>query len=334
MLVAKKSTLPQAMALLGEVLRTPTLPEDEFERLREERRETLEKAKTDPAALASRTLGRKLSPKYDADDPRYLPTIDESLDRLNAVTVQQVRDLYTKQLGGTHGELSVVGDFDVDPFVTQMKAILSNWSSDVPYKHVDRKAEAVTGEKVVILTPDKANAIYAAGLMFAQDDKHPDLAALEMGNFLLGGGTLASRLGTRVRQKEGLSYGVRSSFDASSIDPVSQISIQAICNPANIGKVDTAINEEVNKFLEEGVTAKELEDGKKAILEQYKLSRTRDGQLVGMLAENLRAGRDFSYYADLDKKIAALTPEQIRDAYRKHLAVGKLVVIHAGDFKQ
>jgi len=76
----------------------------------------------------------------------------------------------------------------------------------------------VGGEKIVIETPDKANAFYFAGQALAIKDSEPGYAPLEVANFLFGGGTLASRLGTRVRQKDGLSYGVASRFTADALD--------------------------------------------------------------------------------------------------------------------
>ena len=74
-----------------------------------------------------------------------------------------------------------------------------------------------------ILTPDKANAEFLAGLAFPLKETDPDYAALRLGNFIFGGGTLSSRLGNRIRQKEGLSYGVTSSLTASPRDPVATL---------------------------------------------------------------------------------------------------------------
>ena len=85
-----------------------------------------------------------------------------------------------------------------------------------------------------------------------------------LGNFIFGGSSLSSRLGDRVRQKEGLSYGVGSGFTAGTEDKVGRLSINAICNPANIGKVETAVLEELERLLKDGVTADELDKAKQA----------------------------------------------------------------------
>ncbi len=69
--------------------------------------------------------------------------------------------LYQKQLGATVGELAIVGDFDPEPTLAQVREILKDWKSDVPVKRIDRAAPAdVKGVKEDILTPDKANAVF------------------------------------------------------------------------------------------------------------------------------------------------------------------------------
>ena len=156
----------------------------------------------------------------------------------------------------------------------------------------------MTGSREEILTPDKANATYLAGLAFALTESDPDFAALRIGNFILGGGTLSSRLGNRIRQKEGLSYGVTSGFSASSRDPVATFTVNAITNPGNIDRVDKAVFEELEKFLADGPSLEELDDAKQAYLEAQKVGRTSDAGIAGQIVSNLQLGRGFSYAAE------------------------------------
>ena len=186
--------------------------------------------------------------------------------------------VYEKQLGATSGELAVVGDFEPEPTLAQIRSILKDWKSDVPIKRIERKvAGDVAGAKEEIRTPDKANAVFLAGLAFPLMETDPDYAALRLGNFLFGGGALSSRLGNRIRQKEGLSYGVSSSFSASSRDPVASFTINAITNPENIERVAKAVTEELEVFLRDGPSEAELNDAKKAYLE----SRRSDARPTG-----------------------------------------------------
>src|SRR5262249_46233174 len=158
----------------------------------------------------------------------------------------------------------------------------------------------------------------------------PDYPALDMANFILGGGSLSSRLGNRVRQKEGLSYGVGSGFSADSKDKSARFLIFAICNPTNIDKVDKAIAEELDKFIKDGVAADEVNEGKKAYLEQRKVMRSQDSSLASLLTDGLYEGRTFAYHADLEQKVTDLTPEAVTSVIRKSLAPKKLVIVRAG----
>src|SRR5262249_49748270 len=152
---------------------------------------------------------------------------------------------------------------------------------------------------------------------FTLRESDPDYPALQLGNFILGGGTLSSRLGDRIRQKEGLSYGVTSSLTASTRDPGASLTINAITNPANIDKVEKAAFEELTRFITDGPTEAELADAKKAYLEAQKVGRTGDAAIAGQLVTNLDLGRTFAHTAEREKQILALTPADVTAAFRK-----------------
>jgi zinc protease len=237
-------------------------------------------------------------------------------------------------LSGAHAELGIVGDFDSAGTVKLVKEILAGWDSKVPYERVDRKvAEHAGGSKENIITPDKSNAEYLAGVAFPLSDSDPDYPALRIGNFIFGGSTLSSRLGDRIRQKDGLSYGATSGFMASSRDPVASFTVTVSTNPANIEKVTAAVREELDRFLADGPTEKEVADAKQAYVESQKVGRTADGAIAAQIVSNLNTGRTFAFTAEQEKAILALTPAQVAKAFRKYIDPAKLVVIRAGDFK-
>jgi zinc protease len=337
-LEAKKKNFPEVVALLKEVLRSPSFPADEFDVLKRENLAFLKQNRSEPTALAFFALRRTLNP-YAKDDVRYVPTIDEVIANIEAVTLEQVKQLYSKQLNGQASTLVLVGDFadGDDPakvkFVAELEALLKDWKSETPYQRIAKPARTdLKGERQVILTPDKKNAVYIAGEKLALTDSDPDYPTIEVANFLFGGGTLSSRLGNRIRQKEGLSYGAASGFNADAKDKNGSFTIRAICNPESIDKVDKAVAEELEMILKDGVTAGELEEAKKSYLLARKVRRSNDGQLAALLGDGLENDRTFAYHADLEKKIAALTPEVVNAAIKKYWDPKKLVIIRAGDF--
>ena len=331
---AKRATLPEAIRLLGEVLRDPAFPADELEQMRAQSLAGLAQMQSEPQMLAGVALGRALS-DYPKGDVRYARTVEENIADLKAVSLDDVKTLWRDQLAAASGEVVIVGDFDSEAAVAEVREALAGWKSTTPYERIDRTVKAdVTGAKDDILTPDKANAVFTAGLAFPLDDDSPDEVALEIGNFILGGGALSSRLGDRIRQKEGLSYGVTSSVSVPSRGDDARFTINAITNPANIDAVEAAALEELKRFLQSGPSEQELSDAKTAWLEARKTGRSSDGSIAGQLAANLDLGRTFARVAEDEKRVEALTPRQVQDAFRRHIDPDKLIIIRAGDFKK
>ena len=255
------------------------------------------------------------------------------MERLQHVTYEQVAQLYHEYLGSQAGELTIVGDFDPDPCLASLKETLSAWKAAKPYERIAMSVVGgVSANRQSIETPDKANATYSAGLIFPLRDDDADYPALVMGNFILGSGALSSRLGDRIRQKDGLSYGVSSSLTASAWDPRAELAITAICNPHNMSRLETAAREELDRLLRDGVTKEELEQAKQGYLQARQVGRTSDQALTSVLSNLRQLNRTMTYEAELDQKIEALTPETVGAALRKHIDAQKLSVVVAGDF--
>jgi zinc protease len=328
----KKPNLAATLKLVAEMLREPAFPETEFTLLKNKKLESLVNRKTDPAALAVNAVQRKLQ-DYPKDNIRYVPTVDEAIDRLKQSTVDKVKEIFEKQVAAQAGELAAVGDFDPSVVTTGLEPALVGWKSDIAYKRIDRPAKPVLkGETIKIETPDKANAVYFAALTYPMTDSDPDYPALEMGNYLLGEAPLASRLSNRVRGEKGLSYGIGSNVQAHAVDKAAAFNIFAITNPINMGKVDGLITEEVEKFLKDGVSLEELDGGKKAFLDARKVERSDDGALAAELANGLFVGRTFQFVADQERKIETLSPADVSRAFGKFLDPKKLVIVQSGDF--
>jgi zinc protease len=329
---AKHETLPEVLGLLRQVLREPLLPADQFELLKRERIAAMEEAQTEPAMLAPRALQRALNP-YPPDDIRYVPTTEESLERMRKVTYEQVAALYHDYLGSQDGELTIVGDFDPAPCLASLKGTLTGWMAAKPYARITMPLAGVPGGgRQSIDTPEKANATYNAGLIFPLRDDAPDYPALVLGNYILGVSTLSSRLGDRIRQKDGLTYGVSSSLTASAWEERATLSITAICNPQNMTHLEKDVQEELNRLVSDGVTPEELARAKSGYLQSREVGRTSDPALAGILTSLRELNRTMTYEADIDQKIEALTPEMVGAALRKYVNAKKLTVVVAGDF--
>ncbi len=332
-ILCRKDAVNGVLELLHEVLHEPAFSSEELEIIKRQSKDLLEKNKTEPGALANRLLQRKLSP-YPNTDVRYTPTFEESAERLNKLTIEDIKDLYKNIFGVGEAEVVAVGDFDPQSVSGHAKKIL-DLKSKVAFKKIEKTAKtADKGEKLIIDTPDKENAMFMSGIVFPLKDSDPDFVGLAMADFIIGSGSLSSRLGNRVRQKEGLAYGVRSGFDADAEDLSARFMVMASCNPSKIKNVDVAVFDEIKKFIDAGIDATEFAEGQKAFLAQMKIERTTDSRLASILAENLTANRSMEFYKSLELKIKNLTSKEVVDAFKKHVTADKMITIWAGDFNK
>ena len=328
---AKRDSLAPAIELLGEILRKPAFPESDFEQMKLQRLGMAKRFQTEPQMLAQNELSRALS-RYEKNDVRYVPTTDESIEQMESLTLDEIKEIYERQLSAATAEVAIVGDFDNAAALAALKEILKDWRSNVAYRSIDREARtALTGAKQDILTPDKANAVFTSGLAFELNDSDADAEALTLGNYILGGSTLSSRIGNRIRQKEGLSYGATSSLSIPSKGNDARFTISAITNPANMDKVEAAAQEELARFLKDGPTQQEVDDAIKAWLESRKVSRSSDGAIAGQMLSNLHLNRTFAFTQQREARIAKLTPADIQAAFQKHIDPDRLIIIRAGD---
>lgn len=326
-----RENLPAVLRLVGEVLRKPDFEPDEFTRLKEERLAQIETFKSEPQVLASIAFNRHLAP-WPKGHPRYSPTLDEQIADLEGATLEDAKRFHTEFYGAGRGHMAIVGDFDAEEVSPIVQEIFGTWTAPSPTERILNVYRNISAERIVIETPDKANAVFRAGMNLNLGDDHPDYPALVLANYMLGGGFLNSRLATRIRRKEGLSYGIGSSFFAHPADRYGQFTAFAIYAPENRDKLEAAFREEIELALADGFTADEVDAAKTGYLESRGVARAQDGSLAGMLSQALYFGRTLEWDAALEEKIAQLTPQQILQAMRRHIDPDRISVVVAGDF--
>ncbi|MEL6110380.1 MAG: pitrilysin family protein, partial [Planctomycetota bacterium] len=294
----KREFLDDVIELLGDVLRNPEFSSEELDLIRRQIVTQLQQSSSEPNALAPRNVRRTLSP-YGKEDIRYEQTLEEEIEMFRSVTAKEIRALYQELLGGHVGELAAVGDFDPKALCDSVQSQLASWKTEVPYERAGRPANSeIAGSLTEIETPDKANAVLYGAMQIELKDTNPEYASLVLGNFILGGGSLSSRLGDRVRQQEGLSYGVSTGVGARAKDHRVDMTLYAITNPENMDKLIEVIREELTLLRENGVTEDELARAKTAYLQSRRVGRTSDMPLAGELMGTLFLDRTMQYAAD------------------------------------
>ncbi|GAB3643667.1 M16 family metallopeptidase [Spirosoma arcticum] len=331
-----KENLPAVLKIAMDCLRNPAFPEAEFNKLKEERLAQIESQKQEPQAIAFNVAQRTMNP-YPKGHVWYTMTFDEEIDAIKKLTINDVKQFYKEYYGAQNGVVSVVGAFDEPVIRATLKNDLGNWKSAKPFVRVPTQLFADLKPKTEsVQTNDKTNAMFVTGLKFPMRDDDPEYPALFMANYILGDGFLNSRLATRIRQKEGVSYGVGSYVYADDNDKVANFGSYAIYNPENSERLEKAYREEIEKMAKDGITPEELKAAKTAVLQNNQVERSQDGILTRKWAQYLTKadGRTFAYDAEYEKRIESLTPEQVNAAVKKYIDYSKLTIVKAGDFEK
>ena len=328
-----RENLPPVLKLVAELLKEPSFPEKEFEQLKQSWLAGLESQRREPQTLASTAMNKHLNP-YPKDSIHYMLDSDEQAEAIKAVTLDQVKQFYKEFYGASKAEVSIIGDFDAESAQSQVKSLFGEWKSAAHYARIEMPYQAVAAVNKAIESPGKANAYFMASKHIPVSDEDAEYPALVLGTYMLGGGVMNSRLAVRIRQKEGLSYGIGASLSGGNKVKNQSFTVSAICAPQNMTKVEAAFKEEMLRALKDGFTGEEIEAAKKGWLQSRQVSRAQDRELVGRLGSQRFHDRTMAFDAEMDKKVEALTADQIVEAIRRHLKVDEISIVKSGDFKK
>src|SRR5690606_10461850 len=320
---------PELNETVMHVLRDANVPDEAIEEYRKQMNTAIADARSQPGALASRALARHDNP-WPMQDIRYTPTFDEWQSEVAALDAAQLREFHGRFYGAGNIDFSAVGAFDPDAVRNAIKQSVEGWKQAPAYTRISDPYRPVPPEKFQINTPDKANAVLLSALPLNVQDTDERYTAMVLGNYLLGGSE-TSRLWTRVRVEEGLSYSVYSSASVSSYEPGGAWSIYAIHAPENSLRLERVISEELKRVLEHGFTEEEVNEGKRSLLNYRRLGRTNDGALASAWLRYLDLDRTFAWAAEQDQQIAALTTDRVNSVLRELLKPGLFSTAVAAD---
>jgi zinc protease len=235
--------------------------------------------------------------------------------------------------GSGAAQLAIVGDFDEAQAKGIVEKELGSWKAPRAFERIARPYQDGKAVEDVIATPDKQMAFVMVGHPLEIRNDDPDYPALVMVNQLLGG-SASSRILNRLRQKEGISYGAFSDVQADALDRRGAFVAGAMSAPQNADKALAALLDELKKFIEGGITDKELAEAKSSYAQSW-ANRVADDDFVAVeLVNGLYVGKTFTYWKDLNAKIQKLTRAEVEAAAKKYLQPAKLAKVRAGDFKE
>jgi len=312
---------------LAEVLRTPVFPADELDKEKKRLIGAIRQQQEQTSLRAYEAAMRRI---YPAAHPLHRLTGEERIAKVEALGRSALEAFYRQRYGASSLTLVVVGDVDAEKVLDRLEASLGSWETG-PDTVVAMPAppSAVAGSETVRLA-DKANAdvVLAQPSDLARTD--PDFLACSLANAALGQSSLTSRLGVRVRDTEGLTYGIHSSFSATHV--AGPFTVSLTVKPDSREAALAATLDELRKYVAGGMTDKELAEEKSSRIGRFKVDLGSNAGIAQALDAAIYYGFGVSYLDEFPGKIAAITREQADAAFARRVDPDAFTIVSAGTF--
>lgn len=321
--------LPLLVETLAEELRFPAFPADELEKLR---RRLIASIREDQDETRVRAYERLTQIVYPAGNPFHRIPAERQIAEIESITADDVRAFYEKHYGTESMIVSIAGNVNSEEVVRLLEESLGGWrGAEAAAVDLARTPLQEGPVREMISMRDKANCDVVIGHASGLRRSNPDYIPAIIANRALGQSTLSSRLGMKVRDEMGLTYGINSSFNESGIGD-GPFSIGVTVAPENIDlAIDTTL-EIVNDYLAEGITEAELADEKSSMSGSFKLSLATNGGRAGRIADATLFGLGLEFLDEYPSIVAAVTKDEVDEAMRKYIHPESATTVIAGTF--
>lgn len=315
--------LPILVETLADVLLHPTFPEKQLELSRQRSLVGLKAALDDPGQLGRRTFQQAI---YPENHPFHTFPTEASLKRITREDLALFHQRYYRPDATT---LSLVGDFDPAQIKPLLESTLGQWrtAGQPPTINVFTVSLPKTTTFLSKAIAGKTEAVTYLGYN-GISRKDPRYYAALVLNQILGGDTLSSRLGTELRDRQGLTYGIFSAFSAGQNPGPFLISMQTA--PKDVQKAIDSTVALLRQLRENGVTATELENAKRSIKNSYPVELASPSSIGDAILGNAVLGLGLEELSQFPNKIEAVTSAQVQQVIQELIQPDKLVIVTAG----
>jgi zinc protease len=315
------------MDLFAEMLRQPSFPGADVERLKSEALAGIAQAKSNPDRVADRAFERVV---YPVGHPLRPDTFEEAEAAIAALTRDDLVAFHRRQYGPEGMIVVLAGDVAAERVREALQKRLGDWSRNPAAQAVARPGLPLQAAPASVEVPiaDRSQTSIVWGHAGGLRRKDADFYAAQVLNMILGGGALVSRLGTAIRDERGLAYSVYSYFDASLYPGPFRAVLGT--NPANAKKAVAALAAEIERIRREGVTAREVDEAVAYLTGRFPLRLETNSGVSEILwaMEFYGLGEDYvDRYAGYYR---AVTVPQVNAAARAHLHPDRATVVMAG----
>ncbi len=313
-----------ALEVLRQMLLSPSFPEDSLNRERARALVRLQQAQQSPGDVAGRAFSESL---YGAHP--YARHPDGSDAGLKAVTRADVVEFYQRHYVGANAVLALVGDLRGDEARALAQRLLGELPAGAAPPALPPVAERVKGERKTLPHPSSQVHILMGQPGMTRTD--PDYFPLLVGNHILGGGGLVSRLSVEIRERRGLSYSVFSYFTPLRERGPFIVGLQT--ENARRGEAETVMRRTVAEFIAQGPTELELVAAKQQLAGGFPLRIDSNRKISDYLAAIGFYRLPLGYLDDFVARVEAVSAEQVREAVRRRLNVDTMFTVTVGGGK-
>jgi zinc protease len=318
--------LDPVLQLAAEVIRTPTFPEEELAKVRQQTLTGIREQESDTGAMASKLLREMMYPEGHP----YRLRVSGEIETVSAFTSADLAAYHAHAFGPAVTTIALVGGIDsLDEAVMRIERVFGDWAVKVgePGKVPPIDPPASTARRAVMVR-GKSQADLAIAFPTLARSLEPEYFAVNMANTILGQLGLMGRLGANVRDKQGLAYYAYSSFSGGEANSI--WSARAGVDPGNVERALESIVHELGRLHGEPVTESELADVKSYAIGSLPLAVESLGGVVSLLLSIERHGLGLDYLERYPGYISALTADDLLSAARRHLDPTRLTVAVAG----
>ncbi len=316
--------LPMLLDLLAEVLRQPSFPGEQVERLRSQLLTSLAIRNQDTGDLADILFDELLFPNHPYGRPE-----DGHPETIVAIRGEDLQAFHQRHYGPRSLTLVVVGAIEAQQAIDRVQRSLGDWqqphlANPVDFPKIEGPGQAIRRH---IPVPGKFQTDLVLGTL-GPKRVSADFMPVSLGNSILGQFGMMGRIGDVVREKAGLAYQASTSLSASIEGGSWEVS--AGVNPANLQRAIDLIVSELERFIREPVTPEELQDSQANFIGRLPLSLESNAGVANALLNIERFQLGLDYYQRYPDLVLSVTPEKILETARRYWNPDRLITVSAG----
>ncbi len=319
------SLLSKAIENLKWVVSKPDFPKEALERRRARTLIGLKSKQQSPGTLAKEAF---MSAVYQSHPYAY-PN-DGTEESINKIKRKDVIAFYKQYYVASNAMVAIVGAVDRKQAEQIAEEITSGLEQGKKTKPIETVKALEKSDTVFIEHPSTQTHILVGQPGLKRGD--PDYFPLYVGNHVLGGGGMVSRLFSEIREKRGLSYSAYSYFSPMKFKGPFLAGLQTRSD-----QVDEALSvlmENINAYIQTGPTEEELIASKKNITGGYPLRIDSNRKILGYVVVIGYYKLPLDYLDTFNAKVEAVTIEQIKDAFKRRVVPDKLITVMVGSSEQ